>query len=373
MPFIKSHPRPNKPNAWESNQSLRFPFVKPRIPTLDKVAPHFSTAVDAGWYSNFGPVSIALECEVEEDLLANGTAVACSSCTSGLTAALYALAVDRPVLIPAFTFQATASSVVGAGLSLWVGDVEPETGILSAEAVHEAVRKGCGAIVLVRPYGIWSNISTIAGICQAAGVPLLIDNAAGLGVSKQIDQTYGVPGAIEVFSLHATKPFGVGEGGILRVPAQLESRVRAALNFGLSLTGENGKGLNGKMPELTSAVALAAKAELAPRILDRQKMASAYANWAAQSGFRHFAHEVEASPWQCFPVVLPSQVSAEAVSTSALAKGLQLRRYYQPMHGVPAALAANELSAKVICLPIYDGKEAESAEEIWSIFLSAVH
>lgn len=332
----------------------------------------FQPAVEAGWYSNFGPVSIALERDVEANLLADGMAVACSNCTAGLTAALFALGVDGQVLIPGFTFQATASAVIGASLDVVVGDVDPGTGVLSADSVGRAISEGCRAVILVRPYGIWSDVSDVAEICRQAKVPLIIDNAAGLGVGKDIDARYGVPDAIEVYSLHATKPFGVGEGGLMRVPAWLEREVRAALNFGMSSVSGRGRGLNGKMPELTAAVALAARAHLAQRVAERQAMAAVYTAAADEAGFHHFASDVAASPWQCFPVLTPSGASPEAIVERGLRAGLQLRRYYQPLLGFPGMLAASALSGDVICLPVYDGRDAGSAEEIWDIFRSAI-
>lgn len=310
---------------------------------------------------------------MEESLLASGVAIGCANGTAGLTAALFALGVDGPVLIPAFTFQATASAVIGAGLDVVVGDVELKTGVLSVGAVERAIREGCGAVILVRPYGIWSDVADVAEICRQAGVPLIIDNAAGLGVSHDIDARYGVPDAIEVFSLHATKPFGVGEGGLLRVPPSLEGEVRAALNFGFASVHGNGRGLNGKMPELTAAVALAARAHLARRVSERQAMAAAYADVADIAGLRHFAGDVTASPWQCFPVRVPDGASPDGMVEKALEAGLQLRRYYQPLIGWARAPYADDLSETVICLPVYDGDDAECAAEIWNIFLSAIN
>jgi dTDP-4-amino-4,6-dideoxygalactose transaminase len=362
---------PKKPDAWKLNQSFRFPFVKPRVPSLDKVAPFFQPAVDAGHYSNFGPVSTALETDLEATLLAGSASVACANCTAGLSAALFALGADGSVLIPAFTFQATASAVIGAGLRSVLGDVDPDTGVLTVEAIDQAVRRqNCNAVMVVRPYGIWSDLSHVADACRQADVPLVIDNAAGIGVSADIVAKYGVEDAIEVISLHATKPFSVGEGGIIKTPRALEQQVRAAINFGF-LKGSQGErqGLNGKMSELTAAVARVAHAELGRRIPERQSMAAFYAKGADRAGIEHFADDVSHSPWQCFPVKLPRNVSPDRVVEWSLRSGLQLRRYYQPLFGFDTpAPQAEQLSNRAVCLPVYDGDDVKHAEEIWSIF-----
>lgn len=178
MAVIDPNMPPKKPEAWMLNQSLRFPFVKPRIPTLDRVAPFFQPAVDAGYYSNFGPVSTAFETDLEAMLPAHKVAVACSNCTVGLSAALLALRIEGQVLIPAFTFQATASAVTGAGLHAIIGDIDPDTGVLAVEAIDGAARQGAlGAVIAVRPYGIWSDLTN---------VPKSVEDCAFLSLSTTL-------------------------------------------------------------------------------------------------------------------------------------------------------------------------------------------
>jgi len=360
---------------------LRFPFVRPRLAELDAVEREFVRARTNNFYSNFGPSSLHFERLVEAAYLPGMSAVACANCTIGLSAALIARKVKRAVLCPAFTFPATVSAVRGAGLRAIVGDVDPVTGILDAERAEELiVRHDVGAVIAVRPYGIWSDISALGQLCERHGIPLIVDNAAGIGVGREIVERFGVPGAIELFSLHATKPFGVGEGGLAAVPPTLQHNLRSALNFGLWALGDlkPGEGLNGKMDELTASMAIAVFHEFAPRLVLRQAMAARYNVLAGQAGLSTFiapGEEVN-SPWQCFALRLPEGVEAETVAQLCRDAGLLVRRYYYPPVGLGLGsddvAVATALAARTVCLPVYDGAELAEAEEIWDIFTGAV-
>ena len=93
---------------------------------------------------------------------------------------------------------------------------------------------------------------------------LIIDNAAGLGVARGQSALSGKNEAVrEVFSLHATKPFGIGEGCAIFAPYSKVPSLRAAMNFGLQSHSANGEvqrpywGINGKMSEVHAAIGLA--------------------------------------------------------------------------------------------------------------------
>lgn len=361
--------------------SLRFPFVRPRLPALDEVEREFARSRQSNFYSNFGPASLHFERLLEVAFFPGLSAVACANCTVGLSAALIALRVEGPVLYPAFTFPATASAIRGAGLKAVIGDVDPVTGVLDPQMADDLiVRHGVGAVIAVRPYGIWSDLNALGEVCRRHGVPLIIDNAAGIGVDRSVVERFSVSGALELFSLHATKPFGVGEGGVALVPPAHQHNVRSALNFGLWSLGDlqPGDGLNGKMDELTASMAIAVFHRLAPRLRDRREMAARYNVLAHAAGLETFVAlgDEELSPWQCFALRLPEGRDVEHVVRLCRESGLLVRRYYYPTvalglggESVPNARA---LSARALCLPVYDGEDAAGVDDIWRIFTAAL-
>ncbi|MBB3771673.1 dTDP-4-amino-4,6-dideoxygalactose transaminase [Angulomicrobium tetraedrale] len=368
-----------KPRIWEAQRGIRFPFVRPRLPELSEVDKFFEVSRQAGFYSNFGPVSIAFEEDLEAAFFPRTGAVACANCTVGISAALIAARVRGPVLVSAFTFPATLAAIRAAGLEPIICDVDAKTGVLDYDAASTTLgRMKCGAIVAGRPYGIWSDIGHLGDLARQWNVPLILDNAAGLGVGRHVVERYSVEEAFEVFSLHATKPFSVGEGGVVVGPRAFENDIRSALNFGLWSAGtvEIGSGFNGKMDELTASMARAVFAGLAVRVDERQSSARHFNRLAQAAGLQTFCAvgEEESSPWQCFPVTLPSHLSVEEVVAKCHAAGLQIRRYYYPLVGEVCSNApvAGVLSDRTVCLPVYDGVEAGVVDEVWGIFCDSL-
>lgn len=368
-------------NGGAAPFTFRFPFVKPKIPPLAEVDSEFQRSRDSNYFSNFGPSALYFERRLEAAYFPNSAVIAAANCTIALTGILIALRVRTPVLVPAFTFPATMAAVRSAGLPVVVGDVDAATGVLDAGHAEEMIlAHGCRAMIVVRPYGIWSDLSALAAVCARHDVALIVDNAAGLGVTRDVVERYFVPGSFEAFSLHATKPFGVGEGGAVAVPPEARNNVRSALNFGLWALGDlaPGEGVNGKMDELTAAMSIAVLNAFPARLAERQAVAARFNSRAHQSGLETFVSQGEehTSPWQCFAVRLPEGLDADLVVSRCVNSGLQLRRYYFPL--VTGGLCPSELpnahalSRSTVCLPVYDGPDAESCDEMWWIFSEAL-
>ncbi|UVH59780.1 DegT/DnrJ/EryC1/StrS family aminotransferase [Variovorax paradoxus] len=365
---------------WEIPSQYKYPFVKPKLPALGRLEKYFEKSRQAGYFSNFGPVSYCFE-EALKSYFPGRQPITCANCTVGLSAALVALRVQGAVLVPAFTFAATASAVRAAGLDVVLGDIDPRTGVLDADGVEDAVQnKGCRAVIAVRPYGIWSDLSPLEMACRKSGVPLIVDGAAALGVTKEVISDYSLPDSIEVFSLHSTKPFGVGEGGLIVAPARYEDDLRSALNFGLWADGRipRGSGFNGKMDELTASMACATLEDIPARIKERQDYAAKLNRFSMKHGLVTFCAEgsERIAPWQCFPIRLPKEKSADRVVALCATSGLQVRRYYHPLGPIATDAesfpAAAFLSDNTVCLPVYDDCEPDTAEKVWEIFWKAV-
>lgn len=348
---------------------------------LDEVDAEFQRSRNSNLYSNFGPTSLSFERRIEDLYFPDEAVVAGANCTVCLTGVLIGMRVAGPVVVPAFTFPATLSAVRSAGLPVVLGDVDERTGVLDPDSAETLIKAhGCKALIAVRPYGIWSDISDLAEVCRRHDVLLIVDNAAGLGVERSVVERFRAPGSFEAFSLHATKPFGIGEGGLVVVPPDERHNVRSALNFGLWSLGDlqPGEGINGKMDELAAAMAVAVLKHFPERLVERQGVAAKFNGLARQLGLETFVAPGEEinSPWQCFAIRLPEDLPADAVVRNCVAEGLQLRRYYYPplaMSSVPADVPHTvRLSARTVCLPVYDGADADSASEVWEIFSRAL-
>jgi dTDP-4-amino-4,6-dideoxygalactose transaminase len=354
---------------------VRFPIIRPELPPISAWAPILEEAYQANRFTNFGALSRRLEAELAARWATPSMrCVVASSATAALAAPLIIAGITGDVLVPAFTFPATASAVRMAGATPLLVDVSEDGWHVSADAFAEALDvTGSSAAILVAPFGLRTDFSRHSEIAASRGVTLIVDNAAGLGASKSDASAYA--GLFEVFSLHATKPFGIGEGGAIFAAEIHEAALRSALNFGLPSLERGGPGpawgINGKLSEFHAAVGLAVSQDFERRLALRRAMAAEYVEAFRTVPNIISPRDASASSWQLFPVLLHSERRVEAFAQLALQMGLETRRYYKPalsrlpdltrLHPCPVS---EDLAARMICLPIYSTHQNERTEVV---------
>jgi dTDP-4-amino-4,6-dideoxygalactose transaminase len=353
----------------------RFPFIRPVMPPVAKWARYLEPSYQSKWFSNFGPVVHQFETELSKRLCHSDEIITtANNCTSGIAAALIARNVSGTVLVPAFTFPATVSAVLMARAEPCVLDVDRDTWCLSASLLEATLdSEKCGAVVLVAPFGLRQNFIQHFEICAQHGVPVLIDNAAGLS-SKEMRLPY--ESCFEIYSLHATKPFAIGEGGAIRSRASEAEALRGALNFGLERGSVPGGswGINGKMPEVSAAIGLAVLEDFDRIINHRQAAARRYVNLLKDFDHLDYPMEVDRAPCQVFPVLLPSSAITSQFIKRAAKESLHVRRGYHPSledwpgTTKPAACPnARSLAERMIALPIYSDITEDEVSHIVEI------
>ncbi|MEJ1161792.1 DegT/DnrJ/EryC1/StrS family aminotransferase [Prosthecomicrobium sp. N25] len=354
-------------------RSFRHLSVVPDLPPPSAYLPLLERAHAASWFTNFGPIVRAFEDDVLDALGVPGECcVSAANATAGLSAALLAARVAGPVLVPAFTFPASLGAVRAAGLQAIVVDVEPDTWALGAERLRSALDgTGADAVMLVAPFGLERDVSEAFRLCRDRGATVVIDNAAGFGTPRRAAERH--PGAFEVFSLHATKPLGIGEGGLVFGPRSHEAALRSALNFGKSEStplGYEGWGFNGKMSELQAAVGVAQFARRKDILARRQAFASLYVEALAGLPLVH-PTDPASSPWQFFPVLLPDAATAERFVAAAADGGVEIRRYYRPSlsrlveaDGATPCPVAEDLADRMCVLPVRSQTSADLSRDI---------
>jgi len=223
-----------------------FPVMKPSLPSFRDLGPRFSQIEDAGQYSNYGPQVVELQERFANRFgISPDRVVVLANATLAIAGLTQILDPER-WLVPSWTFVATALSVLQTGKDLVFGDVGIDThrlrDVSSAEGRSSIVTLPFGA-------GIPSDWTT------ASDFPAVIDAAASLG---SVDSLVGLPPhANIVFSLHATKYLGSGEGGlVVSGTAQTAAELRAWSNFGFDSDRRAVvRGTNAKMSEFQAAIA----------------------------------------------------------------------------------------------------------------------
>lgn len=242
-----------------------IPVHRPRLPSADKISPYLTRIDEARWYSNFGPLlkefesRLAAYFAVEHDMVTtagNGTLM--------LTAILKALNVAPGSLcvMPSWTFIATAASAHYAGLIPYFVDVDQNTQALNPQTLKNQladIKQQIGAIIVIAPFGADIDIAAWDKLSAELQIPIVIDAAAGFDTIGQSSSMQVGTSPIMV-SMHATKVFGIGEGGIaLSKDTDLIWKIKSMTGFGLNLEREALiLGTNAKLSEYTAAVGLAA-------------------------------------------------------------------------------------------------------------------
>lgn len=351
----------------------------PDLPTPVEYLPLLEEIEQGGWYSNFGPLVRRLESQLLATFGASDeSCVTCSNATAGLTAALLASGRSGPVLLPAFTFPASLGAVRAAGMTPIVADVDAEHWTLSGDVLDRALAEtGAQAVMLVAPFGISRNWAAELAIARKRGATVIIDNASGLGGPRHAEP-YG-DDVFEVFSMHATKPFAVGEGGAIFARQTHDAALRAALNFALRSYDQPGGpawGFNGKMSEFHAAVGIVQAQRIQDIVRRRQTFAAYYRDQLARYPELVCPQDHRRAPWQAFPVLLPSGAAAESFIESAATAGVEIRRYYRPSLSrwpqtrcYGACPVAEDLADRMCVLPVRAAPAGAEREALANLVL----
>jgi dTDP-4-amino-4,6-dideoxygalactose transaminase len=236
--------------------------MRPQLPAADELLPYLRRIDEARWYSNHGHLLRELCDRFAAHYRLRGDQVAVvANGTVALSAALVA-AGARPgskCLLPSWTFVGSAAAAWAANLVPHFVDVDPQTWMLDSDVLRKrSDLREVGAVMAVSAFGSPVDTAAWDAFSDATGIPVIIDGAASFDTAATVPND--APGRSPIMiSLHATKVFGIGEGGLLlSTDTELIRRFNQVCNFGVwdSPAGQI-LGYNGKLNEYNAAVGLA--------------------------------------------------------------------------------------------------------------------
>lgn len=309
----------------------------PDLPQAAELLPWLQRIDANRWYTNGGPLVREFEQRLGS-FVDGGREAACVTLSSGMSAlelGLHALGIGagKRVLLPALTFPATAQAVARCGAEPLLGDVCAETWTLTPAIARDALaRAAVDAVMPVACFGLPLPAAQWDEFVRETGVPVLADAAAALGVQAVGSNVHWA------FSLHATKPMGVGEGGLFVSPDHaMAETVRRLANFGFEhAVVHSSRGTNAKLNEYAAAIGLV-QLQRWPRLLRRRRdvFDDYRSRLPALPGVR-------IQPLRTPPATLCVQLPADAAMVAAaLARsGIETRRWYLPPLNEHPAFAA---------------------------------
>lgn len=315
-------------------------------------------------------------------------AVAVNSGTAALQAALLALGVGRgdDVLVPSFTFVATANAVVSVGARPVFVDILEDSYTMDPADAEARMTPRTRAIIPVHLYGNVARMGEIAEAAKRQGARIIEDAAQALG-STLDGRHAGTFGDIGCFSLYPAKVMtSGGEGGFAATDRpRLRDRMRMARNHGM-LRGHDARmlGLNLRMPEIAAAIGRAQLARLPRFLRARRRNAEALSGLLAGTGVRlPSPRPGEKVNWYLYTVTAGSGRDRDALAQRLNAAGIGATAYYPvPVHRMPLYDTASRRPARpltatlraaqrVLSLPVHPGVAADDLKRMARIVRSA--
>ncbi|MFY9608777.1 MAG: DegT/DnrJ/EryC1/StrS family aminotransferase, partial [Blastocatellia bacterium] len=308
-------------------------------------------------------------------------AVAVSSCTTGLMLTHRCLELSGDVVIPSFTFMATASALVWAGLRPVFADVDFHTANLDPAAAEEAITPDTCAIVAVHNFGNPADLDALQSLADRKGLKLICDAAHGFGALYK-GKRLGPQADAHVFSLSPTKLVIAGEGGIVATnDDELAGQVRMGREYGNSGNYDSAfPGINARLPEFNALMGLHSLRQVDAAARRRNEVALIYRKkLGALSGlgFQH-VREGNRNSYKDFSITIDP--AAFGLSRDLLARALEAdnvdtRKYYDPpVHrqtaytrfALPGQVLDNTdlLAARSLSLPLWSDMSDEIALRI---------
>lgn len=308
---------------------------KPNVPDIGGVLEDVRSILESGMLSNNGPYVRRFE---EEICRISGVehCVAVCNATIGLEMTARALDLTGEVILPSFTFVATAHALAWHGLAPVFVDVDPETHTINPASVEAAITPATTAICGVHLWGNACNVAALQSIADCHGLQLWFD-AAHAFAAHASGKRVGKFGRAEVFSFHATKLLNTFEGGAIATDDLVLARsLREMRDFGY---GEEGAvvqlGVNGKMSEVSAAMGLNSLAHLDDTLAVSRRNVHVYATLLDGCPGIHVRAPREDSGSNCSYVVCEVDECEAGISRDLLysileAEGIRTKKYFSP-------------------------------------------
>lgn len=229
---------------------------RPNLGNRERLLSRIEDLLDRRWFTNHGRYVREFE-EAITSMLGVRHCIAVCNATTGLELAVRAAGLSGEVIVPSFTFVATAHALQWQEITPVFCDIDPRTHNIDPGQVEDLITPRTTGIIGVHVWGRPCDVPALAAIAERRGLRLLFDAAHAFGCSLD-GRMVGNFGLAEVFSFHATKFLNAFEGGaIVTNDDALAARVRLMSNFGFADYDDVVYlGINGKMTEVCAAMGL---------------------------------------------------------------------------------------------------------------------
>lgn len=362
---------------------------RPNVGERERLMERINRILDTRWFSNMGPFEKEFESRVAE-MVGVRHCIAMCNATVALEIAIRALGFTGEVIVPSFTFIATAHALQWQQITPVFADVDPETHNIDPRRIEEMITPRTTGIIGVHLWGRACDTEALEEIARRRNLKLLFDAAHAFGCTHQ-GRMIGNFGDAEVFSFHATKFFNTFEGGAVTTnDDQLARQIRLMKNFGFAdYDYVSYIGTNGKMNELSAAMGLTSLESLSEFVAVNRRNYEQYRQELTNVPGVHLMPYDEAENPNYQYVVLEIDEAATEISRDELvqilwAENVMARRYFYPgchqmepyrsffPHAGLLLQRTEELTGRVLCLPTGTAVGENEIKQICQILRLAI-
>lgn len=399
--FGELHAGTSNDESHADSPTFDIPFIRPNPPSLRSLGPDLARIEASGVFTNYGPTNTRFERTLENDMFGGrGSCLTVCNATIGLMMAIRYV-VDRAeaqrasiprnirgrryALMPSFTFAAAAHAADWVGLTPLFCDIDENDWAASAASEDSLIRQYGSEIAVIVPYATFGNnidLRRYERIAAETGIPIVVDAAASLGSLELFGEAFGAsfPFPI-VFSMHATKTFSTGEGGVIYSTDRTAiGDLRTMGNFGFGEPrSATMPGLNSKISEVSALLALTRLKDFDGVVGHRERLAILYRSMLPGWGFQRM--NGLRCAYQFMPVLPPGMVAMprDEIVSSLKIRGIGAACYFAPHvaeqpffrnRAVCGDLAVTErVSKSIIALPLWDGMTGEMVKIVCQTLL----
>jgi len=297
-----------------------------------------------------------------------------SSGTAALHLSLMALEIRKgdAVIVPAFTFPATANVVEVTGAEVVLCDVDLHSYVVNTGALEQTIvqntTKNIKAVIVVHEFGYPAQIKEISGICKKHGLFLIEDAACAFGTIAN-DHHPGFYSDMACYSFHPRKAITTGEGGaVVSINEILIKKVNCLKNHGIEYTDGTmdfvAAGLNYRMTDFQAALAIGQLKRFDDELAKRKKLADMYYKLLKEQKNITLPKYHANHSWQSFMITLCAEINRHEIIVKLAEKNIQVNlgaqainclTYYKNKYGFNDNTAPNAsyLYKNGLALPIY--------------------
>lgn len=346
--------------------------TQPSLAPLAEYTDLLQDVWDSGILTHNGPMVQRLENELQQQLnLKNFTVVL--NGTIALQMAIKALELKGEIITTPFTWVATVSAIKWEGCTPVFCDINPDSLNIDPEKIEDLITDKTVAIMPVHVFGTACDIEKIEAIAAKHDLKVIYDAAHAIGTNFK-EKSILEYGDISATSMHATKLFNTGEGGACITNSDaLDEKLKRIRFFGHNDSKEVVEdGFNGKMTEVHASLGLANLKYFDAVLADRKKKYLLYKELLQENPELRFQKIKEGETnFSYFPVIFETEEMLLKAQQKLNDKNIFPRRYFYPSVNTYTEIVdyqsvpiSEDVSKRVLCLPLYFGIEFSKIAEI---------